>query len=115
MQNNLMFVAGQQLRTYDVYRKESRKDSKGRVVYDYGEEPIGRIKASISTATQKEVEKYKQMGHPITHTLVQQLRTIVKAEDKLVRDGVNYYVKGVDNPADLNFYAIIHCDCKAGE
>ena len=55
------------------------------------------------------------MGHPITHTLVQQLRTKVKAEDKLVREGMNYYVKGVDDPANLGFYSIIQCECKAGE
>ena len=114
MQNNLMFVAGQQLRTFEVYRKTSQKDAKGHVSYG-GEELIGKIKASISVANQKEVEKYKQMGHSITHTLVQQLKTIVKAEDVLVMDGVRYYVKGVDNPAGLNFYAIIFCDCKAGE
>ena len=114
MQNNLMFVAGQQLRTFEVYRKTSTKDAKGHV--KYGEECcIGKIKASISTANQSQVEKYKQMGHKITHTLVQQLRTIVKAEDVLVMDGNRYHVKGVDNPAGMNFYAIIHCDCKAGE
>lgn len=114
MQNNLMFVAGQQLRTFEVYRKGATKDAKGHVRYNE-ERCIGKIKASISTANQREVEKYKQMGHDITHTLVQQLRTIVQAEDVLVMDGNRYYVKGVDNPAGLNFYAIIHCDCKAGE
>lgn len=114
MQNNLMFVAGQQLRTFEVYRKTAKKDAKGHVSYGK-EELIGKIKASISVANQKEVEKYKQMGHSISHTLVQQLKTIVKAEDVLLMDGNRYYVKGVDNPAGLNFYAIIHCDCKAGE
>lgn len=114
MQNNLMFVAGQQLRTFEVYRKTSSTDAKGHVKYGV-EELIGKIKASISEANQREVEKYKQMGHPITHTLVQQLKTIVKAEDVLLMDGNRYYVKAVDNPAGLNFYAIIHCDCKVGE
>ena len=114
MQNNLMFVAGQQLRTFEVYRKEPSKDAKGHISYG-NEKLIGRIRASISTANQKEVEKYKQMGHSITHTLVQQLRTIVKAEDVLMMDGNKYYVRGVDNPAGLNFYAIIYCDTKAGE
>ena len=114
MQNNLMFVAGQQLRTFEVYRKQSSTDARGHVAYG-DEELIGKIKASISVANQREVEKYKQMGHPITHTLVQQLKTIVQAEDVLLMDGNRYYVKGVDNPAGLNFYAIIHCDCKVGE
>lgn len=114
MQNNLMYVPGQQFRNFEVYRREAATDAKGRSLPS-AETRIGSIKGSISDANQREVEKYKQMGYPITHTIVVQLKCNVKANDVLVRDGVRYYVKGVNNPAYLNFYTIIHCECKEGE
>ena len=109
-----MFVAGQQIKKFDVYRRETNTDAKGRVSSE-SEVAKTPIKGSISAANQREVEKYKQIGYPITHTIVCQLKVDVKANDILVRDGVRYYVKGVDNPAALNFYTIIHCECKEGE
>ena len=109
-----MFVAGQQIRKFDVYRRETKTDGKGRVLSE-GEVLKGQIKGSVSTANQKETEKYKQIGYPITHTIVCQLKADVKANDVLVRGDKRYYVRGVDNPAYLNFYTIIHCECKEGE
>ena len=114
MLNHLMFVAGKQIRKFDVYRREATTDGKGRVLNE-SEVPKGRIKGSISSASQQEVEKYKQFGYPITHTIVCQLKADVEANDVLVRGCNRYYVRGVNNPADLNFYTIIHCECKEGE
>ena len=109
-----MFVPGQQLRVFEVYRREGGVDKKGRSLPET-EKLVRVVKGSISAASQREIERYKQIGYPITHTVVVQLRCDVKANDVLVRNGVRYYVKGVDDPASMGFFTVIHCECKEGE
>lgn len=113
MQNNIMFVPGQQLKTFNVYRKASSLDAKNRL--KYGElEPVDSFKGTIAQANQREVERFKSMEHPITHTIVASLRVPVQAEDVLERDGKRYFVQGVDDPLGIGLYTIIYCKHEAG-
>ena len=113
MQNNIMFVPGQQLKTFNVYRKKAELDEKNRL--KYGElEPVGYFKGTIAQASQREIERFKSLEHPITHTIVAQLKPPVKAEDVLERDGKRYFVQSVDDPLGIGLYTIIYCKHEAG-
>lgn len=67
----------------------------------------GQIVGVISAATQKEIEQWKQNGHPITHTIVQRGTTNqAKATDILELQGTDrrFLVQGVHNPAELGHF-----------
>lgn len=114
MQNNIMFVPGQQLKTFNVLRKKAELDGKNRLRYSSEPEPVDSFKGTISQASQREIERFKSIEHPITHTIVVRLRAPVKAEDMLERDGKKYFVQGVDDPLGVGLYTIIYCNQEAG-
>lgn len=109
-----MYVPGQQIRKFDVYRKKAKKDKKGRVLGSQ-EVKVTQIRGSIALTNQREVDRFKQLGYPVTHTIIVQLRCDVEENDVLVKDDERYHVKGVKKPADLGFYTVIYCEKKAGE
>ena len=115
MQSNIMFVPGQQIRTFNVYRKASSTDAKNRLRYSGGPEPVGFFKGTICQSNQREIERFKSLGHPITHTITATLRQSIKAEDILKRDGgMEYFVQGVDDPMGAGLVTIIYCKEEAG-
>jgi len=113
MQNNIMFVPGQQLKVFNVFRKASSFDEKNRL--KYGDlEPVGFFKGTIAQASQREVERFKSLEHPVTHTIVAMLRNSVQAEDVLEHGGKKYFVQSVDDPLGIGMYKIIYCRNEAG-
>ena len=80
----------------------SRKPIKG------GYEDVGPIIGTLATASQKEIEQWKQNGHPITHKIVQQgIKNVASATNYLVLSEVGkkdryFYVQGAGNPGELN-------------
>lgn len=101
---------GQQIKQFNVYRKVSIKDDKGRVSFSHDAIPIDTIFGSISKANQKELDRWKQVEHPISHTIVVEGTSIVEAEDILEIRGDRYYVQGKDNPGGIDAFEIIYCD-----
>ena len=71
--------------------------------------PDGEFYGIISQADQNEIEKWKQNGHPITHTIIQRgTKNRAKATDVLELKGTNrrFQVKGVNDPAELGHFTI---------
>ena len=70
-------------------------------------EDVGAIVGILATANQKEIEHWKQNGHPITHKIVQKgVLNAAVATNYLVlsENGKNryFYIQGTSNPAELN-------------
>ncbi len=101
---------GQQIKKFNVYRKGSSKDSKGRVTFKHNATLIGTIFGSISKANQKEMDRWKQVEHPVSHSIVTEGISIVQAEDILELDENKYYVQGKDNPGGISAFEIIYCN-----
>ena len=76
---------GQGFKPFKVYRRVGAVTKSGRAVS--GElECQGELYGIISQADPKEIEQHKQLGHPITHTIVQrpaQGQEVAKANDVL--------------------------------
>lgn len=114
MQPPIFLIPGQQLRKYDIYRKSSRTDEKGKVTYSVEEQLIGTVSGSLVKVGQSEAERWKQQGHPITHKIVVRGTTKAKAEDVLVFDGARYYVHAKENRAQLGQFFSLYCEYRPG-
>lgn len=108
---------GQQVEEYKIYRKNTITDDKGRISYTdikYPDASVGTLKGSISLTSQHEALYWKQIGHPVTHTIVARGKIDVHAEDVLVRNNEKYYVQGVRDSGDLGIFTGIYCNKPEG-
>ena len=111
----ILFRPGQQLKAFSVYRKKVQTDERGRVIYNNENlEYIGEIKGSLSTISQKEKYKGKQIEHTASHTIVVRGRITVQPEDILVHDGQRYDVESVEEPAEVGIFTILYCKKRQG-
>lgn len=98
---------GQGFKRFSVSKLGKAVNSKGRVQKaEY--EPIGTIIGILATASQKEIEQWKQNGHPITHKVVQRgVNVHAVAGNYLIlsEPGMKdryFYIQGRNNPGELN-------------
>lgn len=100
---------GQGFRPFSVLRRQNGTTATGRPTTG-SLAPIGVIHGMISQASQKEIEQWKQSGHPISHTIVQRgAITKAMATDVLElqnQDGSSrrFLVQGVHDPAELGHF-----------
>lgn len=107
---NLM--PGQELREFDVYRNGTRRTDSGRVISN-GAERLGAIRAVLAAAKPEEIERWRQLEHPVTHKIIQQgiAPFGIKAGDSLVRGEMRYIVQTAPyNPGGLNHWTIYYCE-----
>ena len=103
---------GQGFRTFEVKRRVGGVTAGGRA-YTGSLQIVGEIIGIISQASQKEIEQWKQNGHPITHTIVQQgTANQAKATDVLHLPGTkrNFLVQGVQDPGELGHFTVYHVE-----
>ena len=102
---------GQGFKEFNVLEKKGGLTETGRPITKHYEE-TRRIIGIISQADQKEIEQWKQSGHPITHTIVQRGSVNrAKAYDMLeLLSGPDcpryFYIQGVQDPGELGHFTI---------
>lgn len=111
-----MFIAnlnpGQGFHQYTVYKEEGGISETGRAIPGTPKETNTTFYGALLNANQKEVDQWKQKGHPITHKIIE-YSAMKKADatDFLKRaDGREFYVKGVKNPADFNVTMVYYVE-----
>lgn len=105
-------IPGQELRTFDVYRDGVHQTASGRVISN-GIERIGTIRAVLAAASPQEIERWRQLEHPVTHKIIQQGTApfAVQAGDFFVFGNTRYVVqKAPYNPGGLNHWTIYYCE-----
>ena len=72
----------------------------------------GRILVGVlSDAKTSEIQRWKELQHPITHTIVQQGGPVLaKPGDRLVHGGRYFYVQGVDDPSMLGAFVLYYVE-----
>lgn len=112
-----MFTAnilpGQGFMSYSIWNETNTVTATGRAqtgtLTNTGKQFFGILVA----ASQKEVDQWKQNGHPITHKIIE-YSAMQKAEatDYIVNDHDNrqFYVQGVKNPGNLNVTMIYYVE-----
>ena len=81
---------------------------KGRVTETYREK--GSIDAILCGANPEQRVQYQQIGHPITHVITETGVPNFKAGDSLRLGERLFYIRGVDNPGELNIWAVYYCE-----
>jgi len=108
--NQMYLRPGNFLREFVVEASIEELDARGRAVTSYDESGDKRFKGVIADSTDKEIARYEQRGHPVTHTIVSFDTPKAKPTDKLILDERIFIVKGVDNANTINFATIYHVE-----
>lgn len=98
---------GQGFKKFMVKKKEKSLTSSGKPISG-GYVDVGPIIGALTSASQKEIEHWKQEGHPISHKIVQQgVENAAIATNYIVlsengKKDRYFYVQGTGNPGELN-------------
>jgi len=92
---------------YKVFTVKSRQtalNARGRQIRESGEE-LATFKGALSQASENDIDRYKQMQHVITHTIVQKGQRAAEQNDILILNGTNrmFIVKDVNNPGEIKY------------
>lgn len=108
---------GQGFKEFQVLRREGEVSKTGRARTG-NLEPQGKFLGIISQASPKEIEQHKQLGTPITHTIVQRgtkdrafADDVLELTERSPRDGSEvkrrFLVKGSPhNPGELDHFLV---------
>lgn len=113
----IMMRAGQERKEFQIYRKKTRTDNKGHVTYtavDYNAPPDGKLTGVVSSVDAREIDRWKQAEHPVSHVIVVQGVCNADAEDILVRENEKYYIQGKENQGSLGIFHLLFCDKRTG-
>lgn len=108
---SVFLTPGQELREFDVLKPDMRSTANGRAVNN-GYNVVGKIKGILAEAKPAETERWRQLGHPVTHKVIQQgAFADIKAGDVLELDGRRFYLQAQPHdPGGLNRWTIYYCE-----
>lgn len=97
-------------RDFVIERKTQTITESGRKAVTY--KPTGQhLRGVLAEAKALELERWKQLQHPITHTIVQKGgRCLVRVGDRLILGGRAFYIQGIDNIGALNLFTQIFAE-----
>ncbi len=110
--SSILFTPGQELRSFTVFRDGERKTASGRITSN-GTKQLGTVKAVLAAAKPEEIERWRQLQHPVTHKIIQQgvPPFEIRPGDCFKRGEKRYIVqKEPYNPGGLNHWAIYYCE-----
>lgn len=82
----------------------------GRPKTDYDKTARKMLKGCLANATDNDRERWKQLQHPITHTIVQAGSPRAKAEDRLVLGERMFIIHAVDDCGGLGITTIYYAE-----
>lgn len=90
-------------------RKTGGVSGRGKATVGY--EPAGTIKGTLADASETTREQYKQLQHPVSHTIVADGAPAAEKGGRLVLDGNRYfYIQGVENPGGFDIKTLYQCE-----
>ena len=97
-------LPGQGFMPYTVYRQENGLTDSGRPISGGYKKTDQEFLGMRVNASQKEIDQWKQNGHPITHKIIcYGAMHRAKPTDYVVNEiGEQFYIQGEKNPANLN-------------
>ena len=105
-------IPGQGFVPLTVYRKTGEVTASGRAVEGGYIRTNVQFYGMIVNASQKEVDQWKQNGHPITHKIIQYGGgEAAKATDYISAPGMaDFYVQGVKPPVNMKITNIYYVE-----
>lgn len=101
---------GNLVKDFIVEHRSEYSDSRGRTRATYDVENTTAFKAVLAQATTSEKERWEQLQHPITHTIIQHGKPIAKPQDRMIHAGRNFYIQGIDEVAELAIVTIYYAE-----
>jgi len=111
-----MMLPGQELREFTVLRPETRGTANGREGITNQHETIGTIRAILAQAKPEEVQRWRQLGHPITHKIIMQHKPSfdIRPGDIFERAGRRFYHQMTPyDIGDIGRWTIFYCSERA--
>lgn len=105
-------LPGQGFVRFTAYSREGEVTASGRAVDGKYEKTDISFFGILTNASQKEIDQWKQNGHPITHKITQYGGAIAaKATDYLRNEEMgDFYVQGMRNPGKLDVTNIYYVE-----
>lgn len=101
---------GNLYKDFTIEKKGAAMTSRGRAKKEYESEPGDQIKAVLAEAKPQEKERWRQLQHPISHTIVQRGTPKAEAEDRLVFGERLFFIQGIDEPGALGLWTIYYVE-----
>jgi hypothetical protein len=90
-------------------RKTGGVGGRGRATAGYS--AVGTIMGTLADASETTREQYRQLQHPVSHTIVSDGSPAAKEGDRLVLGGNRYfYIQGIENPGGFNIKTLYQCE-----
>ena len=105
-------VPGQSFTNFIVYESRGSVTATGRPKQETIEETYIEFLGALVGASQKEIEQWKQKGHPITHK-INEFSAQAKAKQGdyvITEDGRQFYIQGIKNPGNMNLTLIYYVE-----
>jgi len=112
-----MLMPGQELRDIEVLRPVTRKTENGRAGLINRFENVGCLRGILAAAKPEEIERWRQLNHPISHKVITQ-----GSPDFEIRPGFCFALRQVSghryfynqtqpyNVGDLDHWIIFYCE-----
>ena len=110
----IFYRPGDEIQSFSVHTKATSTGGHGRVKEIPGEIPVGTFSGALTSASQKEMDQWKQNGHPITHTIVVYGATIADAGDVVSFGERKFNVQGKSDPGELGIRQVLYCEERPG-
>jgi hypothetical protein len=107
-----MLMPGQELRDITVSRPATRENARGQIVTN-AFETVGTIRGILAAAKPEEIERWRQLNHPITHKVIMQRVPPfdVRPGDIFEYAGRKFYNQTMPyNVGDIGHWMIFYCD-----
>lgn len=101
---------GNLYKDFTIEKKDAVITSRGRAKREYDSETGGQVRGILAEAKPEEKERWRQLQHPITHSIVQRGTPKAAAEDRLVFGDRIFYIQGVDEPGALGLWTIYYAE-----
>lgn len=110
---------GQGIREFKLYEKETTISAAGSVGKSSEMKHIGTVYGFLTAASQKEIEQWKQNGHPISNKIVQPYprtgdNATGKATQYLSSGGCDsrrtFYIQGTRNPGQIDHFMVYYVE-----
>ncbi len=106
---DLYLRPGNLFKDFRVEKKEIAINFRGRPKGGY-EESGDFLKAVLAKASPEEKERWKQMQHPISHTVVQKGSPKANPEDRLILGNRVFLIQGLDELGSLGLWTIYYVE-----
>lgn len=102
----MYFRPGNLYKEFIIETNQQEISENGRIFNNYVRDGTETLTGCLAEASPDTKEMWKQLGHTVSHTIVQGGAPKGKAGDRLLLDGRIFYIEGVDDAGSLGISTI---------